>query len=97
MSALGQKQTLKRRSAVSALPPNADILWTTSSLAVGRRTVLVAPVCQVVVSRLTQEIADFGAQGRDRTTDTRIFSPLLYQLSYLAVVREGAYYTGAIA
>tara|TARA_B100000035_G_scaffold284969_1_gene268242 strand:- start:156 stop:425 length:270 start_codon:yes stop_codon:yes gene_type:complete len=24
-----------------------------------------------------------GAQGRDRTTDTRIFSPLLYQLSYL--------------
>lgn len=28
-----------------------------------------------------------GAQGRDRTTDTRIFSPLLYQLSYLG---EGA-------
>jgi hypothetical protein len=25
----------------------------------------------------------FGAQGRNRTTDTRIFSPLLYQLSYL--------------
>ena len=25
-----------------------------------------------------------GAQGRNRTTDTRIFSPLLYQLSYLA-------------
>ena len=25
-----------------------------------------------------------GAQGRIRTTDTRIFSPLLYQLSYLA-------------
>ena len=24
-----------------------------------------------------------GAQGRIRTTDTRIFSPLLYQLSYL--------------
>ncbi len=24
-----------------------------------------------------------GAQGRTRTTDTRIFSPLLYQLSYL--------------
>jgi hypothetical protein len=23
-------------------------------------------------------------QGRNRTTDTRIFSPLLYQLSYLA-------------
>jgi hypothetical protein len=26
-----------------------------------------------------------GAQGRDRTTDTRIFSPLLYQLSYLGL------------
>ena len=26
-----------------------------------------------------------GGQGRDRTADTRIFSPLLYQLSYLAV------------
>ena len=24
-----------------------------------------------------------GAQGRNRTTDTWIFSPLLYQLSYL--------------
>ena len=26
-----------------------------------------------------------GGQGRDRTGDTRIFSPLLYQLSYLAI------------
>jgi hypothetical protein len=24
-----------------------------------------------------------GAEGRNRTADTRIFSPLLYQLSYL--------------
>ena len=29
-----------------------------------------------------------GAQGRNRTTDTRIFSPLLYQLSYLGVAGE---------
>ena len=29
-----------------------------------------------------------GAQGRDRTTDTRIFSPLLYQLSYLGLFRQ---------
>ena len=29
----------------------------------------------------------FGGQGRDRTGDTRIFSPLLYQLSYLAMFR----------
>ena len=26
-----------------------------------------------------------GAQGRNRTTDTRIFNPLLYRLSYLGV------------
>jgi hypothetical protein len=30
-----------------------------------------------------------GAQGRNRTNDTRIFNPLLYQLSYLGV--RGAY------
>ena len=30
----------------------------------------------------------FGGQGRDRTGDTRIFSPLLYQLSYLATVKR---------
>ena len=30
----------------------------------------------------------YGGQGRNRTADTRIFSPLLYLLSYLA---EGAY------
>ncbi len=28
-----------------------------------------------------------GAQGRIRTTDTRIFNPLLYQLSYLGVAK----------
>ena len=34
-----------------------------------------------------------GAQGRNRTTDTMIFSHVLYQLSYLgtgAAVRAGA-------
>src|SRR5687767_4506066 len=30
-----------------------------------------------------------GGQGRNRTSDTRIFSPLLYQLSYLACRRRG--------
>ena len=29
-----------------------------------------------------------GAQGRNRTTDTRIFSPLLYRLSYLGIGME---------
>ncbi len=32
---------------------------------------------------MRQEVRGDGAQGRNRTTDTRIFSPLLYQLSYL--------------
>ena len=32
--------------------------------------------------------ANCGAQGRIRTTDTGIFSPLLYQLSYLGAGRE---------
>jgi hypothetical protein len=32
-----------------------------------------------------QAVDLYGGQGRNRTTDTRIFNPLLYQLSYLAV------------
>ncbi len=28
----------------------------------------------------------FRAQDRNRTSDTRIFSPLLYQLSYLGLI-----------
>ncbi len=30
-----------------------------------------------------------GAQGRNRTSDTRIFNPLLYQLSYLGIWAAG--------
>ena len=30
-----------------------------------------------------------GGQGRNRTTDTRIFNPLLYQLSYLGILCRG--------
>ena len=33
-----------------------------------------------------------GAQGRNRTTDTRIFSPLLYQLSYLGAWLYGGHH-----
>jgi hypothetical protein len=42
-----------------------------------------------------------GAQGRDRTTDTAIFSRMLYQLSYLGIslkpraAWERAVYSGA--
>ncbi len=32
-----------------------------------------------------------GAQGRSRTADTGIFSPLLYQLSYLGILAGGAF------
>ena len=35
-------------------------------------------------------IESHGAQGRDRTTDTAIFSRMLYQLSYLGISRRGA-------
>ncbi len=31
-------------------------------------------------------LSHFSGQGRNRTADTRIFSPLLYQLSYLAAL-----------
>ena len=34
--------------------------------------------------KLYRALWEIGGQGRNRTTDTRIFSPLLYQLSYLA-------------
>ena len=34
---------------------------------------------------LARDLIVNGGQGRDRTADTRIFSPLLYQLSYLAI------------
>ena len=41
----------------------------------------------------------FGGQGRNRTIDTRIFSPLLYQLSYLAMGArcEGGAYLSSLS
>ena len=33
-----------------------------------------------------QAVDLYGGLGRNRTTDTRIFNPLLYQLSYQAAV-----------
>ncbi len=43
----------------------------------------------------SQTIEKYGGQGQNRTVDTRIFSPLLYRLSYLAVhdIREGPDYS----
>jgi hypothetical protein len=37
---------------------------------------------------------DYGAQGRNRTTDTGIFSPLLYQLSYLGKICQPGRFGG---
>ena len=37
-----------------------------------------------------------GAQGRDRTTDTAIFSRMLYQLSYLGVAGPGGRARGGL-
>jgi hypothetical protein len=36
-----------------------------------------------------QAVDLFGGLGRNRTTDTRIFNPLLYQLSYQAMQNPG--------
>ena len=33
-----------------------------------------------------QSALNFGGPGRNRTTDTRIFNPLLYRLSYQAIL-----------
>ena len=40
-------------------------------------------VAEVVTNPTTLMI--IGAQRRNRTTDTRIFNPLLYRLSYLGI------------
>src|SRR5262249_13114943 len=37
--------------------------------------------------RLGQRAENNGGQGRDGTADTRIFSPVLYQLSYLPTTK----------
>ena len=44
--------------------------------------------CQAQPMWLGQVFDSFGGLGRNRTTDTRIFSPLLYQLSYQAARAE---------
>jgi hypothetical protein len=47
----------------------------------------VLQVCYEILEGASREILrkseGYGAQRRNRTTDTGIFNPLLYQLSYL--------------
>ena len=44
--------------------------------------------------RMSRALFEFGGPGRNRTTDTRIFNPLLYRLSYQAKICD---YIGSLA
>ena len=44
-----------------------------------------------------QRVFLFGGLGRNRTNDTRIFNPLLYQLSYRAMVCSQRLYSAPAA
>ena len=48
------------------------------------------PVFHVCLPRVptSQCASSVSGQGQNRTADTRIFSPLLYQLSYLAEMKH---------
>ena len=49
---------------------------------------ILGPLTQGVTSGKAGEAGkrdDYGGQGQNRTADTGIFNPLLYQLSYLAI------------
>ena len=43
---------------------------------------------RLAVRKHMQAVDFYGGLGRNRTTDTRIFNPLLYQLSYQAKSRR---------
>ena len=46
---------------------------------------LLTETTWLIVHDTARKIAKFGGPGRNRTTDTRIFNPLLYRLSYQAI------------
>ena len=47
-------------------------------------------------TRISVPIGNRGASGRNRTNDTRIFSPLLYLLSYRGISWRGELSTDAL-
>ena len=49
---------------------------------------------QKKMPRMSRALFEFGGPGRNRTTDTRIFNPLLYRLSYQAKICD---YIGSLA
>src|SRR5471032_1178714 len=67
-----------KKTAVESLRPEMD---RTRGLRVPETT---TPTC--VSGRCVRDV--LGGPGRNRTTDTRIFNPLLYQLSYQAKGRN---------
>ena len=60
---------------------SADVTADTQTI-YGTKKRLKRPVAALISAYVLRKN---GAQGRTRTTDTRIFSPLLYQLSYLGI------------
>ena len=57
--------------------------------AIGRTAsaVLINPCTPYTKSPALARLFVYGAQGQNRTADTRIFSPLLYRLSYLGIFK----------
>jgi hypothetical protein len=91
---------LGARASPARPPPPTDSATTTRASATHRDLLSRAPAKPVSrgvqLGPLETPPADeggdgrSGAQGRNRTTDTRIFSPLLYRLSYLGIRRRTA-------
>ncbi len=53
-----------------------------ATLALARRCSTTEPLPHILYYSIFCLFVKVGATGRNRTNDTRIFSPLLYQLSY---------------
>src|SRR5688500_16658742 len=76
------------RASVGVRPNGGQNSNKTPTKLIGRRPFWRAPKIFFQMKTATYQVVRLnlkwpGAQGRNRTTDTRIFSPLLYQLSYL--------------
>ena len=71
----------------------ASTVFNLQNCRVAAKTVLVPYPAEGQKETADEYVSRFmeldGGQGRNRTTDTRIFSPLLYQLSYLALLSAG--------
>jgi hypothetical protein len=71
---------------VAAAPPQSEKMerktgFEPATLALARRCSTTEPLPQTI------NLHD-GAEGQNRTADTGIFSPLLYQLSYLGAIEK---------